>query len=302
MLVTNHHYAAYLREALDSVLAQTYEPIQLVVVDDGSTDDSRAILRSYGSRVEAILKENGGQASACNAGFRACRGELVSFLDADDVFLPEKVERVVAAWTELPPAALVYHRLETIDAQSSARGNPWPRQLWQGWIRERIERTGGWYPRPPTSGLTMTREYLERLFPIPTEPQRSRLRPGDELVVELKPDSYLSEPAAFVAPVIGLPQTLGRYRIHGRNKSQTETELSRGCATSAQWRRRPHQCVTEFHRAQAVLCDLGARAREFARVAGGRGVLTAGAGRILISSTAGIARLKSAVANRSTPR
>src|SRR5215213_900396 len=90
VIIDNYNYGRFLREAIDSALGQTYPRVEVIVVDDGSTDDSRAVIAAYGDRVVPVLKENGGQASAFNAGFAASRGELICFLDADDTFMPEK--------------------------------------------------------------------------------------------------------------------------------------------------------------------------------------------------------------------
>ena len=85
IIINNYNYARFLRAAIDSALGQSYASIEVLVVDDGSTDQSRAIIDSYGDRVKSILKKNGGQASALNAGFAQCQGDIVIFLDADDV-------------------------------------------------------------------------------------------------------------------------------------------------------------------------------------------------------------------------
>ena len=69
VLINNHNYARYLREATDSALEQTYPRTEVVVVDDGSTDESTEVIRSYGDRIVPVFKSNGGQASAFNAGF-----------------------------------------------------------------------------------------------------------------------------------------------------------------------------------------------------------------------------------------
>lgn len=98
IVIRNWNYGCFLRDAIDSALAQSYTPIEVIVVDDGSTDDSRHILASYGNRLRAVLKENGGEGSAVNAGFRAATGDIVLFLDSDDVLAPEAAARVVAIW------------------------------------------------------------------------------------------------------------------------------------------------------------------------------------------------------------
>src|ERR671933_952190 len=96
--INNYNYARFLPQAIDSALNQTYPNVEVVVVDDGSTDNSREIIASYGSKIIPGLKENGGQASAFNAGFAASRGDVICFLDSDDAFLPEKVAEVIDAF------------------------------------------------------------------------------------------------------------------------------------------------------------------------------------------------------------
>src|SRR5687767_10569881 len=95
IIINNYNYGRYVAEAIDSALAQTYPWTQVIVVDDGSSDDSRLVIARYGDHVGTILKENGGQASACNAGFDVSQGEIICFLDADDTLFPAAVERAV---------------------------------------------------------------------------------------------------------------------------------------------------------------------------------------------------------------
>src|SRR5207248_11792671 len=81
ILINNYNYGRFLRDAIDSALRQTYTNTEVIVVDDGSTDDSRQIIAGYGSRIVPVLKENGVQASAFNAGFAASKGQWICFLD-----------------------------------------------------------------------------------------------------------------------------------------------------------------------------------------------------------------------------
>ncbi|HMX28215.1 MAG TPA: glycosyltransferase family A protein, partial [Blastocatellia bacterium] len=96
IIVSSYNYGRFLNEAIDSALGQTYANTEVIVVDDGSTDDSRQIIAAYDDRILPVLKDNGGQASAFNAGFAASRGQVVFFLDSDDVLLPTAVENAVA--------------------------------------------------------------------------------------------------------------------------------------------------------------------------------------------------------------
>src|SRR5262245_16427358 len=97
VIISNFNYARYVANAIDSALAQTYPCLEVIVVDDGSTDESREVIASYGARIQALCKENGGQASALNAGFQVSRGEVVIFLDADDTLLAQAVELAIHA-------------------------------------------------------------------------------------------------------------------------------------------------------------------------------------------------------------
>jgi Glycosyl transferase family 2 len=217
VLIPSYNYARFLPEAIESVLAQTYPRIETIVVDDGSTDNSREVIASYDDRLISVFKENGGQTSALNAAFEQSSGDLISFLDADDAFEPEKVERVVAAAQRVPQAHLIHHQMQIVDESGKAMHRPFPARVPDGDIRALVARTGGWFPHPVMSGLTFTRAYAQRLFPVLTE-QRSVER-GRSHVLPVIVDTYLAGPAALLAPVAGIQAPLTRYRVHGRNIS-----------------------------------------------------------------------------------
>jgi glycosyltransferase involved in cell wall biosynthesis len=103
ILINNYNYGRFLGQAIDSALSQDYLSKEILVVDDGSTDNSREIIFSYGDRIIPIFKENGGQASAFNAGVAASRGDILCFLDADDFFYPEKITHVVDVFCQQVP-------------------------------------------------------------------------------------------------------------------------------------------------------------------------------------------------------
>ncbi len=107
--INNYNYGEFLPEAIDSALNQTYPHKEVVVVDDGSTDNSLEIIAGYGDKIVPVLKENGGQASAFNAGFTASRGDVVFLLDADDLFLPNKVAEVMDKFEKYPEIGWCFH-------------------------------------------------------------------------------------------------------------------------------------------------------------------------------------------------
>jgi glycosyltransferase involved in cell wall biosynthesis len=107
VVIPTYNYAHFVTEAVDSALAQTYPAVEVIVVDDGSTDDTRAVLSRYGDRIRYIYQENGGLSAARNTGIRAAAGELVTFLDSDDAFHPRKVELHVRYMLAHPEVALL---------------------------------------------------------------------------------------------------------------------------------------------------------------------------------------------------
>src|ERR1019366_560992 len=112
ILINNYNYGRFLRDAIDSALSQTYPNTEVIVVDDGSSDDSRDIIATYGERIIPILKHNGGQASAFNAGFAASNGLWIHLLDSDDIFLPNKTGRVQELTAAYSSAGMIAHNVD----------------------------------------------------------------------------------------------------------------------------------------------------------------------------------------------
>ena len=174
ILVNNYNYSKYLSLAIDSALNQTYPHTEIIVVDDGSTDNSQQIIDSYGDRIIPLIKENGGQASAVNAGFAVSKGDIICLLDADDLWLPSKVEQVVKAFNNHPQAAVVYHQIQDIDGEGfpsdkpPAYGKPRPPyRAIAGNIRTQVINTGGWWPYAPSTSLSFSRQFMTKVMDIP---------------------------------------------------------------------------------------------------------------------------------------
>ncbi|MEO8483549.1 MAG: glycosyltransferase [Acidobacteriota bacterium] len=108
VIIPAYNAAAYLAAALDAVLNQTRPPHQIIVVDDGSTDETPDVCQSFGSRITTIRQPNGGEASARNTALRAATGEYVALLDADDLAAPDRFEKQVAALAARPDAAACF--------------------------------------------------------------------------------------------------------------------------------------------------------------------------------------------------
>jgi len=115
VIIPAYNAEPFLREAIESVLAQSYEPIEVIVVDDGSTDGTSAVAASFGGAVTMVGKENGGVSSARNAGLEHASGEFVCFLDADDWFYPDNIAQKVSYLQSHPDRGWVFARVEITD-------------------------------------------------------------------------------------------------------------------------------------------------------------------------------------------
>ena len=122
VIVPTYNRAHMLKEAIDSVLAQSYTRFELIVVDDGSTDATNALLKSYGHSIKTIYQENRGVSAARNSGIRAASGELIALLDSDDYWLPEKLTAQVDLFVTQPQAIIC--QTEEIWIRNGVRVNP----------------------------------------------------------------------------------------------------------------------------------------------------------------------------------
>jgi glycosyltransferase involved in cell wall biosynthesis len=154
-IVPAFNYGRYLSAAIDSALAQTYPLLELVVVDDGSTDETAAVLASYGERVRVLRQDNRGPAAARNAGIAAARGELLAFLDADDGWHPRKLELQVERLAAEPAPGLVHCGMERIDGSGRTLGVATGGH--EGWIADTILRLEEGVIGPPSTWLVPRR-------------------------------------------------------------------------------------------------------------------------------------------------
>jgi hypothetical protein len=201
----NYNYGRFLAQCIDSALAQTYQRLEVIVVDDVSTDDSRAVIARYAGRVTPVLQQvNGGQGAAFNAGYRASHGEIVLFLDADDWLYPHAAERIAAAW--VPGVSKAHYRLDLVDSVGTWIDVHPPLEvgLDGGDVVPLLLRTGR-YMTNATSGNAYARTALELTMPVPSEHFR------------LSADGYLNTVVPFHGPVLTIDERLGAYRQHGNN-------------------------------------------------------------------------------------
>lgn len=119
VIIPTYNHAGFLGEAIDSALVQTHPPIEVIVIDDGSTDNTAEVLAGYADRIRGVRQQNRGVAAARNAGVALSSGEFLAFLDADDVWSPEKTERQVRRFEAEPDIGLVHCGMDEIDATGS---------------------------------------------------------------------------------------------------------------------------------------------------------------------------------------
>jgi glycosyltransferase involved in cell wall biosynthesis len=206
IVIINYNYGRFLREAIESALGQTWRDVEVVVVDDGSTDNSRAIIEAFFDRIRAVFKPNGGHTSALNEGFAASNGKIVIFLDADDRLHSRCVETVLTAWRQ--GVAKIQYRLNTIDRAGCNLGMPFPHYGRK--LRSDPEEAGrqmvgvGSYSYPVSSGNAFSSSFLARILPI-------------DAIFRRAPDGLLNRLAPLSGSVITLPDILGDYRVHGAN-------------------------------------------------------------------------------------
>lgn len=161
VIIPAHNAGGYLSQAIESVLAQTYRNLEIVVVDDGSTDDTPHVAEAYGSSVLCLSQQRGGVASARNRGIRASSGQYVAFLDADDLWRPEKLEIELLFLDREPSAGLVCSdwALERGGARVTSSVFSTRRPVTSGYLFRRIVRDSFLL----TSTVMVRRPYLDEV-------------------------------------------------------------------------------------------------------------------------------------------
>jgi glycosyltransferase involved in cell wall biosynthesis len=216
IIVNNYNYGHFVGDAIESALAQTHPKVRVIVVDDGSTDGSREILFGYEGKVDLVMKKNGGQASALNAGFARSDGDAIIFLDADDVLRPEAAALVASAFAADPRVAKVQYRMEVIDKNGRPTGVVKPARhlpLPAGDVRHAelvFPFDLAWLP---TSANAFRAEVLRRIFPIP------------ERDFVICADLYLVHLTALLGPVVSLDDVAAYYRVHGGNRYEPQKSM-----------------------------------------------------------------------------
>ena len=214
VIIPNYNYGKFIGSAIGSALAVEWPDIEVIVVDNGSTDDSRSVIRGFGSRITAIFQENAGPRGACNVGFAASTGDVVVFLDSDDVLDPLIAREIAAVWR--PGVSKVQVQMQRINSDGHAVGGRFPNYRHVP-TAEEVRHwmiTTSAYPTPPGSGNAYARSFLTQLFPLDDSC-------GDA------PDSACLAAAPFLGDVLTVAKPLVQYRLHGDNRSSLAVDPAR---------------------------------------------------------------------------
>lgn len=206
-MIDTYNSGQFIEQAIESVVTQDFPPeqMEILVVDDGSTDNTASVVAEFAPRVQYLRKDNGGQASALNCGLERARGEIVAFLDGDDYWLPGKLARVVEEFYKLPETGMVYHGFYWCDSSGGQLRNAQARGS-SGFIPSNRKSLLNYDLCHPTSTLAFRSRVLQRLLPVP-----------ESLVIQA--DAHLFACVIFVAPVAYIDEPLTAYRVHASNAS-----------------------------------------------------------------------------------
>ncbi len=206
IIIPNYNYGRYVGEAIESALNQDWENKEVIVVDDGSEDNSVDVIKNFGKKIKALFQKNSGQREANNRGFLESSGDVIIFLDSDDVLVPGALHKIAAVWKE--GLSKVQGMMLRTDASGKSMNVIVPRltyvpapQAIRQWMDATFE-----YPTPPGSGNAWSRKFLEQIFPLDDNCDSST-------------DSSCIALAPYWGDVVTIQDTVVLYRTHGANDS-----------------------------------------------------------------------------------
>lgn len=202
VIIDNYNYDKYISEAIESVLTQTYQDYEIIIVDDGSKDRSRTIIleycNKYPDKITALFKPNGGQASAFNAGFAVAKGDIICFLDSDDYWYDNKLEKIVE-----------YHKTYNFVGHNKRFTSGKVNKQCLAYEDKRryflCEYGRAYTYNMTTSNISFKREVLEQILPMPEE--------GFKVCA----DEYLMLYGLYLDNIKYIDEPLAYYRVHGEN-------------------------------------------------------------------------------------
>lgn len=257
VVIATYNRARFLGEAIDSVLCQTHPEFEVIVVDDGSTDGTRALVERYLPRVRYVWQPNRERGAARNHGLRLASGDFIAFLDSDDAWTPDKLERDLARFEERPDAGLVYSDIQLVDVD----GRP----------LRRLRRRGheGW-----VTGPLLRKNFVSNgAHLIRAEAVRAAGGFREELEFVGSEDWELWVRLSTRIRFAYVPAATARIRVHADNTTGDPTRMLQGCRNVCRlFREAGYLTPAQRHRARLTgpTTTFRIRARQLWRRLGGR--------------------------------
>ncbi|GAB4082288.1 glycosyltransferase family 2 protein [Modestobacter muralis] len=214
VIIANYNYGRFVGKAIESALALDWDDMEIIVVDDGSTDDSREVIARFEDRVTIIHQENSTQRVARNRGYAVSTGDVIIHLDSDDVLFPSLARELARVWR--PGISKVQFQMLRIDEEGRSLGSvfpPFTEEPTPEQVRAWADQTSA-YPTPPGSGNAYSRALLDRIFPLDDSCGAAT-------------DSACLAVAPFLGDVVTVAKPLVGYRVHGANTSDLVADLGR---------------------------------------------------------------------------
>jgi glycosyltransferase involved in cell wall biosynthesis len=213
VVIANYNYGSFLRQCIESVLEQDYCPVQIIVVDDGSTDNSREVIESFGASVTGIYKSHSGQISSLNAGLSKANRDLIVLLESDDLLAPGALRAYATAFQQ--PGVVRcqgYMRLITAEGKPTGLWNPARRPEDEN-LKDMVLGFGpGSYISTGASGNAWLTSFIKKVTPLPEG--------------AAAPDALLFEAAPLYGKTVTLERHVASYRRHGNSMSDKKSPLT----------------------------------------------------------------------------
>ncbi len=214
IIIDTYNYGAYIENAINSALSQTLleDLREIIVIDDGSIDDTSERVAAFGNKIVYHRKENGGQASAFNVGISFARGDYIAFLDADDYFYPTKLSKVLAIFKRDENIGIVFNKFDMVDEGGKVINRNMPKQLISGNIKHRVLM--GYPSGSPSSGISIKKEIAQKIS-VPEAPFR------------ISADYFYLNIIPLITEVGVIETSEHAYRIHNSNLYMKKADTER---------------------------------------------------------------------------
>jgi glycosyltransferase involved in cell wall biosynthesis len=208
VIIPTYNNGHFIKDALESLFGQNYPEklVEIIVIDDGSTDDTKEILRGYKKKIVYVSKENKGVASARNLGISLAKNEIITFLDSDDIWHEDRLLRVIDKFNKRQDIGIVYHSFEFINSHGSV--------IYRNFYKNfgYTEGLSDWITNDIFSGhifcggssFAFRRSVIEKIYPVPEDMKRGI-------------DYYITVMSSCYALAEYVPDVLSKYRLHSNN-------------------------------------------------------------------------------------